>query len=162
MSEKVSAATIRNVMQDLEYLGLLDSPHVVRGRVPTQEWAAHVRRRVLEVGDLDRMTAISLDATLESNSADMGGAGPVGSAPVGRDAGGVAWCSRRNMRRRSSTSSSCPCRPTGRSSCWCSRMDMSRTGSSRRRPGQPQFDAGGREFPERAIEGQDAQRLRGI
>jgi len=27
-SEKVSAATIRNVMQDLEYMGLLDSPHV--------------------------------------------------------------------------------------------------------------------------------------
>ncbi|NHX28266.1 heat-inducible transcriptional repressor HrcA, partial [Escherichia coli] len=27
MSEKVSAATIRNVMQDLEYMGLLDSPH---------------------------------------------------------------------------------------------------------------------------------------
>jgi heat-inducible transcriptional repressor len=29
----VSAATIRNVMQDLEYLGLLDSPHVSAGRV---------------------------------------------------------------------------------------------------------------------------------
>jgi len=35
-SEKVSAATIRNVMQDLEYLGLLDSPHVSAGRIPTQ------------------------------------------------------------------------------------------------------------------------------
>ena len=34
-SEKVSAATIRNVMQDLEYLGLLDSPHVSAGRIPT-------------------------------------------------------------------------------------------------------------------------------
>ena len=31
-SEKISAATIRNVMQDLEYLGLLDSPHVSAGR----------------------------------------------------------------------------------------------------------------------------------
>lgn len=36
MSEKVSAATIRNVMQDLEYLGLLDSPHVSAGRLPTE------------------------------------------------------------------------------------------------------------------------------
>ncbi len=35
MSEKVSAATIRNVMQDLELLGLLDSPHVSAGRIPT-------------------------------------------------------------------------------------------------------------------------------
>jgi heat-inducible transcriptional repressor len=36
LSEKVSAATVRNVMQDLEYLGLLDSPHVSAGRIPTQ------------------------------------------------------------------------------------------------------------------------------
>ncbi|CAM5307575.1 heat-inducible transcriptional repressor HrcA [Frigidibacter albus] len=46
MSEKVSAATIRNVMQDLEYLGLLDSPHVSAGRIPTQAGPADVRRRV--------------------------------------------------------------------------------------------------------------------
>ena len=35
-SEKLSAATIRNVMQDLEFLGLLDSPHISAGRIPTQ------------------------------------------------------------------------------------------------------------------------------
>ncbi|MFC0811916.1 heat-inducible transcriptional repressor HrcA [Paracoccus panacisoli] len=33
----VSAATIRNVMQDLEYMGLLESPHVSAGRFPTQQ-----------------------------------------------------------------------------------------------------------------------------
>ncbi|WBU63838.1 heat-inducible transcriptional repressor HrcA [Paracoccus aerodenitrificans] len=37
MTEKVSAATIRNVMQDLEYLGLLDAPHISAGRRPTQQ-----------------------------------------------------------------------------------------------------------------------------
>ncbi|NCW60270.1 MAG: heat-inducible transcriptional repressor HrcA [Rhodobacteraceae bacterium] len=31
-SEKISAATIRNVMQDLEYMGLLGSPHISAGR----------------------------------------------------------------------------------------------------------------------------------
>lgn len=36
MSEKVSAATIRNVMQDLEFLGLLQAPHISAGRIPTQ------------------------------------------------------------------------------------------------------------------------------
>ncbi|MDO5657314.1 MAG: heat-inducible transcriptional repressor HrcA [Paracoccus sp. (in: a-proteobacteria)] len=35
-SEKISAATIRNVMQDLELMGLLDAPHVSAGRMPTQ------------------------------------------------------------------------------------------------------------------------------
>ncbi len=33
---KLSSATIRNAMQDLEYLGLLTSPHVSSGRVPTE------------------------------------------------------------------------------------------------------------------------------
>ena len=36
-SEDISAATIRNVMQDLEFLGLLGSPHTSAGRIPTQQ-----------------------------------------------------------------------------------------------------------------------------
>ena len=36
LSEKVSPATVRNVMQDLEFLGLLDSPHISAGRIPTE------------------------------------------------------------------------------------------------------------------------------
>lgn len=36
LSERVSAATIRNVMQDLELLGLLRAPHVSAGRIPTE------------------------------------------------------------------------------------------------------------------------------
>ena len=44
MSERLSAATIRNVMQDLEILGLLDSPHISAGRIPTRwQWAAAAR-----------------------------------------------------------------------------------------------------------------------
>ena len=37
MSEKVSAATVRNVMSDLEFMGLLGSPHTSAGRIPTQQ-----------------------------------------------------------------------------------------------------------------------------
>ncbi|GLQ35517.1 heat-inducible transcription repressor HrcA [Amylibacter marinus] len=51
-SEKVSAATIRNVMQDLEFLGLLDSPHTSAGRVPTDLGLRMFVDGVLEVGDL--------------------------------------------------------------------------------------------------------------
>ena len=36
LTEQVSAATVRNVMQDLEFLGLMGSPHVSAGRIPTQ------------------------------------------------------------------------------------------------------------------------------
>ena len=52
MSQAVSAATIRNVMQDLEYLGLLESPHVSAGRVPTQLGLRLFVDGLLEVRDL--------------------------------------------------------------------------------------------------------------
>ena len=71
MSEKVSAATIRNVMQDLEYLGLLDSPHVSAGRVPTQEGLRMFVDGLLEVGDLEATDRQMIDATLSSNSDDV-------------------------------------------------------------------------------------------
>lgn len=48
----LSAASIRNVMQDLEHLGLLDSPHVSAGRVPTQSGLRLFVDGVLELGDI--------------------------------------------------------------------------------------------------------------
>ena len=50
LSEKVSAATVRNVMQDLEILGLLDSPHISAGRIPTQLGLRMFVDGILEVG----------------------------------------------------------------------------------------------------------------
>ena len=72
MSEKVSAATIRNVMQDLEYLGLLDSPHVSAGRIPTQQGLRMFVDGILEVGHLDADDQEKIDATLGSNERDVG------------------------------------------------------------------------------------------
>ena len=73
LSEKVSAATIRNVMQDLEYMGLLGSPHVSAGRVPTQLGLRMFVDGFLEVRDLDQTDRQKLDETLTSNSRDVGG-----------------------------------------------------------------------------------------
>lgn len=53
LSEKVSAATVRNVMQDLEYLGLLAAPHVSAGRVPTEFGLRMFVDGILEIGDPD-------------------------------------------------------------------------------------------------------------
>ena len=72
-SENVSAATIRNVMQDLEYLGLLDSPHVSAGRVPTQMGLRMFVDGLLEVGDPDDNDRDKIDATMNSNSEDVSG-----------------------------------------------------------------------------------------
>jgi heat-inducible transcriptional repressor len=71
MSEKVSAATIRNVMQDLEYLGLLDSPHVSAGRVPTQMGLRLFVDGLLEAAPLAAEDREKLDATLGANDRDV-------------------------------------------------------------------------------------------
>ncbi|SNS10307.1 heat-inducible transcriptional repressor HrcA [Antarctobacter heliothermus] len=84
LSEKVSAATIRNVMQDLEYLGLLDSPHVSAGRIPTQLGLRMFVDSLLEVRDLDHHDREKLDATLGRNAGDVSGLlDAVGSALSG-------------------------------------------------------------------------------
>jgi len=72
-SEKVSAATIRNVMQDLEYMGLLGSPHVSAGRVPTQDGLRMFVDGLLEVSDVELTDRRMIDATVASNSQDVGG-----------------------------------------------------------------------------------------
>lgn len=71
MSEKVSAATVRNVMQDLEYLGLLDSPHVSAGRVPTQMGLRMFVDSLLEVGQVAPEDQERIDATLGTNEPDV-------------------------------------------------------------------------------------------
>src|SRR6056297_795127 len=71
LDEKVSAATIRNVMQDLEFLGLLDSPHISAGRVPTQLGLRMFVDGLLEVRDLDLDDRQKIDATVTSNSQDV-------------------------------------------------------------------------------------------
>ncbi len=72
MSEHVSAATIRNVMQDLEFLGLLDSPHVSAGRVPTQQGLRLFVDGFMEVGTVDEADRERIDATLTRNDQDVG------------------------------------------------------------------------------------------
>ena len=70
-SEKVSAATIRNVMHDLEFLGLLDSPHVSAGRIPTQLGLRMFVDGLLEIGHPDETDREKIDATLGSNERDV-------------------------------------------------------------------------------------------
>ncbi|WGH80302.1 heat-inducible transcriptional repressor HrcA [Jannaschia ovalis] len=70
MSEKVSAATIRNVMQDLEFLGLLEAPHISAGRIPTQSGLRMFVDGLLEaqLGDEDRE---KIEASLGASEDDV-------------------------------------------------------------------------------------------
>ncbi|TYB77740.1 heat-inducible transcriptional repressor HrcA [Maritimibacter fusiformis] len=71
LSEKVSAATIRNVMQDLEIMGLLNSPHVSAGRVPTELGLRLFVDGLLEISNLTDDDRRKIDATVTSNQADV-------------------------------------------------------------------------------------------
>ena len=71
MQEKVSAATIRNVMQDLEHLGLLDSPHVSAGRIPTQRGLRMFVDGLLEIGVVADADREKIDASLGANDRDV-------------------------------------------------------------------------------------------
>lgn len=72
MTEKLSAATIRNVMQDLEYLGLLGSPHVSAGRVPTQLGLRMFVDGFMEVNELQANDRAALEATMGASESDVG------------------------------------------------------------------------------------------
>jgi heat-inducible transcriptional repressor len=73
VSERISAATIRNVMQDLELMGLLDSPHVSAGRIPTQLGLRMFVDGFLEIEELQRDDQQRIDTTtLGSNDRDVG------------------------------------------------------------------------------------------
>jgi heat-inducible transcriptional repressor len=72
LSEKISAATVRNVMQDLEYMGLLDSPHVSAGRVPTQAGLRMFVDGLLEVGRVAEVDRERIDASLSPGQHDVG------------------------------------------------------------------------------------------
>jgi heat-inducible transcriptional repressor len=71
LSEGVSAATVRNVMQDLEHLGLLDSPHTSAGRVPTQLGLRLFVDGILEVGDVSGTERVEIERTLSADDPDI-------------------------------------------------------------------------------------------
>jgi heat-inducible transcriptional repressor len=70
-TERVSAATIRNVMQDLEYMGLLESPHISAGRVPTQSGLRLFVDGLLEIDAVTAEDREKLDATRGTNERDV-------------------------------------------------------------------------------------------
>ncbi|MBC9246250.1 heat-inducible transcriptional repressor HrcA [Paracoccus sp. 11-3] len=72
LSEKVSAATIRNVMQDLEFMGLLDSPHISAGRLPSQLGLRLFVDGMMEVDAVAPTDRAAIDQTLGNDDPDTG------------------------------------------------------------------------------------------
>ncbi|MEM6677529.1 MAG: heat-inducible transcriptional repressor HrcA [Pseudomonadota bacterium] len=70
----LSAATIRNVMQDLELAGLLDSPHVSAGRVPSHLGLRLFVDAVLEIGDVSGEERTRIERALTGERHTLAGA----------------------------------------------------------------------------------------
>ncbi|PZO83331.1 MAG: heat-inducible transcriptional repressor HrcA [Micavibrio aeruginosavorus] len=59
----LSPATIRNVMADLEHLGLLESPHISAGRLPTTQGLRYFVDGILEIGALSETERAALESS---------------------------------------------------------------------------------------------------
>jgi heat-inducible transcriptional repressor len=68
---RLSAASIRNVMQDLEAMGVLDSPHVSAGRVPTHLGLRLFVDALLEIGDISDTERGAIDTAVGAVDGDM-------------------------------------------------------------------------------------------
>ncbi|PPD16272.1 MAG: heat-inducible transcriptional repressor HrcA [Methylobacterium sp.] len=60
----LSAATVRNVMQDLEDLGLIYAPHVSAGRLPTEMGLRLFVDSILEIGDVSQDDRSRIEAQI--------------------------------------------------------------------------------------------------
>lgn len=67
----VSPATVRNVMADLEEMGLITSPHTSAGRVPTEKGLRFVAEGFLAFKDLDRASQTTLEDSLSEGPEDI-------------------------------------------------------------------------------------------
>jgi heat-inducible transcriptional repressor len=68
----LSPASVRNVMQDLEELGLIYAPHASAGRLPTQHGLRFFVDALLEFGDLGREDRARIDSQVRA-AAEGGG-----------------------------------------------------------------------------------------
>ena len=64
----LSAATVRNVMQDLEDLGLIYAPHISAGRLPTEQGLRLFVDSVLEIGDVGQEDRAAIEAQLRASN----------------------------------------------------------------------------------------------
>jgi len=64
----LSPASVRNVMQDLEELGLIYAPHASAGRLPTQLGLRFFVDALLEFGDLGREDRARIDAQVRAGA----------------------------------------------------------------------------------------------
>ncbi len=69
---KVSAATIRNTMSDLESMGLIQSPHTSAGRIPTQRGYRLFVDSMVKIQPLERVQLNQLESEISDREKSAG------------------------------------------------------------------------------------------
>jgi heat-inducible transcriptional repressor len=67
LPQSLSPATIRNVMSDLEHLGLIYSPHISAGRLPTQAGLRFFVDAFMEIGDISEEERRVIEAQVKAS-----------------------------------------------------------------------------------------------
>ncbi len=67
LPSSLSPATVRNVMSDLEQLGLIYAPHISAGRLPTQKGLRFFVDAFMELGDLSEEERRVIDAQVRAS-----------------------------------------------------------------------------------------------
>ncbi|MEP1207166.1 MAG: heat-inducible transcriptional repressor HrcA [Rhizobiaceae bacterium] len=70
LASPLSPASIRNVMSDLEHLGLIYAPHISAGRLPTEQGLRYFVDGFLEIGDLTSSERSSIEAQVRAAGQD--------------------------------------------------------------------------------------------
>ncbi len=68
LKRSLSPATVRNVMSDLEDLGLIHSPHTSAGRIPTQEGYRFFVDSLLQIKPLEQLTLEEMQEKFSNES----------------------------------------------------------------------------------------------
>jgi heat-inducible transcriptional repressor len=67
LPSSLSPATVRNVMSDLEHLGLIYAPHISAGRLPTQKGLRFFVDAFMELGDLSDEERRNIEAQVRAS-----------------------------------------------------------------------------------------------
>ncbi|MDO9306672.1 MAG: heat-inducible transcriptional repressor HrcA, partial [Mesorhizobium sp.] len=67
LPSSLSPATVRNVMSDLEQLGLVYAPHISAGRLPTQKGLRFFVDAFMELGDLSEEERRVIEAQVKAS-----------------------------------------------------------------------------------------------
>lgn len=70
LAAPLSPASVRNVMSDLETLGLIYSPHISAGRLPTQQGLRFFVDAFMQVGDLSHQERAEIDRQIRPAGTD--------------------------------------------------------------------------------------------